>query len=337
MQPIYLTGHSRPVQNVQFNYDGDLLFTCSDDKTVCMFNTKMLERVGLFQIHDSCKSIAVTKDSKMLFATATTKGIKVFDTQNGDLLAEMKMPGIYTKQVELSYSDKQFTVVYETSQRETFIRVYNVSDVLAWGKRDPNGSCEPALEFKGPKDHGVNCVRWGPLDETIYSCTDKGRVLRYSLAEKRVIDAKDVHRKEIFSMTFSPDFVMLFTCSRDGTCKLVDPETFDEKRSFEFQFPCRNAAISPLYMAQEHQKFHVLLCGGQDAKDVTTTDQKKGGFEMRLFNIIYNEELASIKGHFGTVHSVAFHPDGQSFASGSEDGYVHYHRMLPEYFTKKFE
>ena len=81
----------------------------------------------------------------------------------------------------------------------------------------------------------------------------------------------------------------------------------------------------------------MLLCGGQDAKDVTTTGATKGGFEMKLFNIIYNEELAGIKGHFGTVHSVAFHPDGQSFASGSEDGYVHYHRMLPEYFTKRFE
>ena len=48
MQPIYLTGHSRPVMKVQFNYDGDLLFSCSDDSTICMYNTESLERVGLF-------------------------------------------------------------------------------------------------------------------------------------------------------------------------------------------------------------------------------------------------------------------------------------------------
>jgi len=48
MQPIYLTGHSRPVQKIQFNFDGDLLFTCSDDKTVCMYKTDTLERTGLF-------------------------------------------------------------------------------------------------------------------------------------------------------------------------------------------------------------------------------------------------------------------------------------------------
>lgn len=130
---------------------------------------------------------------------------------------------------------------------------------------------------------------------------------------------------------------MLYTCSRDGTCKLLHPETFDLIRELNFTFPCRNVAISPLYQADENQKFHVLLCGGQDAKDVTTSGQSKGGFEMKMFNIIYNDMLASIKGHFGTVHTVAFHPDGQSFASGAEDGYVHYHRMLPEYFTRRFE
>jgi WD40 repeat protein len=39
MQPVYLTGHSRPVNQVLHNQDGDLLFTCSDDGTVCVYET----------------------------------------------------------------------------------------------------------------------------------------------------------------------------------------------------------------------------------------------------------------------------------------------------------
>jgi WD40 repeat protein len=39
MQPVYLTGHSRPVHDVKHNYDGDLLFTSSDDGTICMYDT----------------------------------------------------------------------------------------------------------------------------------------------------------------------------------------------------------------------------------------------------------------------------------------------------------
>jgi translation initiation factor 3 subunit I len=226
-------------------------------------------------------------------------------------------------------------VIYEDNKRESYIRIFNVKDTLEHGKKE--GCCDYVAQIKAPKDHGINDAKWGPLDNSIYYCTDKGRLLKYDLEDESVVMIRDVNRHEIFTLTFTRDFCMLFTSSRDGTSKLLNPDTFEEIRSFDFKFPCRHAAISPLYDAEENQKFHVLLCGGQDAKDVTTTGAEKGGFEMNLFNIIYNEKLAGIKGHFGTVHSVAFHPDGQSFASGSEDGYVHYHRMLPEYFTKRFE
>ena len=215
------------------------------------------------------------------------------------------------------------------------MRIYNLKDCIAWGKKE--GSPQFVREIKAPRDHVINDVKWGSLDESIYYCTDAGRLIRYDTVRGSLITAGDIHRNEIFSITITKDFTMLFTSSRDGTCKLLHPETFQEIRSYQFDFPCRNAAVSPLYEAEENQKFHVLLCGGQDAKDVTTTAQTKGGFEMKMFNIIYNDLLANVKGHFGTVHSVAFNPDGMSFASGSEDGYVHYHRLLPEYYTKKFE
>jgi WD40 repeat protein len=128
---------------------------------------------------------------------------------------------------------------------------------------------------------------------------------------------------------------MLITCSNDGTGKLINPRTFEVVRIFNYGKPCRGASISPLYESTDMQKFHALIVGGQDAKEVALT--KEGGFEMKLMSIIFNESLADITGHFGTVHTVAFSPDGHSFASGSEDGYVHYHRFVPEYFTKRFE
>jgi hypothetical protein len=66
----------------------------------------MLERIGLFQINDSCKSIDVSKDSKLLLAAATTVGVKIFDTSNGDKIAEIPVQSMITKLVELSFSDK---------------------------------------------------------------------------------------------------------------------------------------------------------------------------------------------------------------------------------------
>ena len=79
MQPIYLTGHSRPVHQVLHNQDGDLLFSCSDDGTVCLYETTQLTRIGVFNIKESCRSIDVTKDSKYLFAAAATIGFNIWD------------------------------------------------------------------------------------------------------------------------------------------------------------------------------------------------------------------------------------------------------------------
>lgn len=81
---------------------------------------------------------------------------------------------------------------------------------------------------------------------------------------------------------------MLITCSKDGTAKLLHPRTLEQIRVFDFVKPCRAAAISPLFDSTENQKFHVLLAGGQDARDVTTTTAREGGFEMKLMSIIYN-------------------------------------------------
>ena len=138
-------------------------------------------------------------------------------------------------------------------------------------------------------------------------------------------------------MHITYDYTMLVSASKDGYAKLVHPETFRTIREFHYGKPVRSAIISPLFDSDKHQKFHIIVAGGQDAKDVTTTDVSAGGFEIKLFNIISGDKLSEIHGHFGPVHTISFSPDGFAFATGAEDGYVHFHRMPPEYFSKKFE
>ena len=122
--------------------------------------------------------------------------------------------------------------------------------------------------------------------------------------------------------------------------KLLNPETLEVVKTYERQSFCRSASISPFamnYDKPEFQRFHALIAGGQDARDVTTTASKEGGFETRLFDMVNEEELARVTGHFGPVHSVAFLPNGRGFATGSEDGYVRFQHFPLEYYGKNFE
>ena len=104
----------------------------------------------------------------------------------------------------------------------------------------------------------------------------------------------------------------------------------------------------------------VVLGGGQEAMEVTTTTTKAGKFDARFYHLVFEEEIGRVKGHFGPINSLAFHPDGKryisscivfsavhpimklspwpfSYSSGGEDGYVRVHTFDPEYFEFKFD
>ena len=121
---------------------------------------------------------------------------------------------------------------------------------------------------------------------------------------------------------------MCITSSKDNTAKLLDVKTLNVLKTYETDRPVNSASISPL-------KDHVVLGGGQEAMSVTTTSGRVGKFEARFFQLVYQEEFGRVKGHFGPINTIAFHPDGKSYASGAEDGYVRIHHFDPEYLERK--
>ena len=93
MQPTWLMGHTRPVRQVRHNYDGDLIFTCSDDGKVCMYDTYQCIRAGTFHCDSACYSVDITTDSKYCLATASVVGVNIFDTATGEKVADVNVPG----------------------------------------------------------------------------------------------------------------------------------------------------------------------------------------------------------------------------------------------------
>jgi translation initiation factor 3 subunit I len=94
--------------------------------------------------------------------------------------------------------------------------------------------------------------------------------------------------------------------------------------------PVNSAAITPL-------KDYIILGGGQAAMDVTTTDARSGKFEARFYHKIFEDEICRVRGHFGPLNYVAVDPNGKSYASGGEDGYIRLHHFDPRYFSFQYE
>ena len=141
------------------------------------------------------------------------------------------------------------------------------------------------------------------------------------------MDTKSVHDRTIYSFSFDSDHATIITASDDTTAKLFDLRTLEHLKTYQSNVPVRAAAVSPTMD-------HIILAGGQAAKDVTVTSMDNTQFSVRFYHKIFEQEIGAIKGHFGPVHSLAWTPDGKCFASASEDGFLRLHNMDRNYFQQ---
>ncbi|GAV07053.1 hypothetical protein RvY_16941 [Ramazzottius varieornatus] len=331
MRPLLLQGHERAITQIKYNRDGDLLFTCSKDKLPTVWHSQTGERLGTYgpdNGHNGAVwSIDVSWDSKKVVTGSGDASWRLWDCETGRMIRATTTP-TSVRSVSFSYSGHLF--LYATdAQGKTSSAAVIVKDT-----RDPShmqgDACVLSLEtFQNEKDKSVNKVSsavWGPFDESIICGHNNGGLSLIELRQNDfTITNENAHSATIMDIQKSKDDIMFVTASKDTKAKLFDSTTLEELKTYKADRPVNSAAISPI-------KQHILLGGGQEAMQVTTTDIRQGKFEARFFHMVFEEEFGRVKGHFGPINSVAFHPDGNSFSTGGEDGYVRVHTLDDTYF-----
>jgi len=317
--PIGLKGHTRPLSDIRYNRDNDLLFTCAKDQVPTVWYAKNGERIGTYNGHTgACTKVNVNADSSLLMTGSADMSARLWDVQTGQqmFIWKHRTP---VRAVGINLGNYQVLTVNDPvmSSKPT-IFVYDL-DVENLGEM----STDPVKEMLG-HSMKINQAFWGPLNETIFSCSDDGTVRCWNPEVGKEINQVQAHEKAIHSMAFSKDYTHFCTASLDHTAKLFDTETMKCLKTYKSNAPINAVAISPL-------KNHIILGGGQDAGSVTTTDSRMGKFETKFFNKCYEDELGSVKGHFGPINCVDFSYDGMSFATGSEDGYARIHHLPSGY------
>jgi translation initiation factor 3 subunit I len=176
-------------------------------------------------------------------------------------------------------------------------------------------------------------VKWGPYDETLVSIFEEGTICVWDATKGDLLHTIEAHRGPCTNINFTEDRMLMISCGKDGNAKLWAMDDYENIQTYETDRPLNDVVISPLYDASENPKYHILMGGGQDAKDVTTTASSSGKFETLLWHMVFCEEIGSIKGHFGPMNTLAWRRDGKGFVTGGEDGYVRSHMWDKEYFT----
>jgi translation initiation factor 3 subunit I len=203
-------------------------------------------------------------------------------------------------------------------ERTPAIRIYKLN------RDDPaDQPADPVVTLSGFQGR-TNRVLFHDLNAHLLSAGEDGVLRRWDVETGALLDEAKIHDGAITDLQLSPDGTHLVTSSLDTKAKLVDAVSFDVLKTYKTSTNANGAAISPIFN-------HVLIGGGQEAAQVTTTSARAGHFEARFFHKLYQEEIGNVKGAFGPLNSVAFAPDGRAFATGGEDGYVRVYHFDSDY------
>lgn len=323
MKPILLKGHQRPLARVRYNRDGDLLYTAGVDSRVCVWRTDDGERVGTYNGHEGAVwDVDVNFATTRVLTGSADRTARIWDAQTGTELCRFDHKSM-VRAVGFSVGDKMVLTVQDTSfKAQATVFIYNVSEDAK--EQDP----EPVRAMFEPGMKKITGALWTDLNRTIVTGGDDGCLRLWDVETGRLKETRVAHKKSIHDLQCSRDGTMLVTASTDMQAKVWDAKTLEEKKCFVSDRPLNSACVSPL-------KPQILVGGGQEAMAVTTTAAAAGHFEVDFHHLVYQEKLGEVKGHFGPVNSLAIAPDGRSFASGGEDGYVRLHHFDADYFTAK--
>jgi len=196
--------------------------------------------------------------------------------------------------------------------------------------RDPAQLGESVTRTTVADKDKVTSILWGSLDETIITGHESGKLTQWDLKTNKIVTTVEDHSKSINDMQASKDGTMFITASKDNTSKIFDTDTLECLKTYKTERPVNSATITP-------NLEHVILGGGQEAMNVTTTGTREGKFEARFFHLVYEEEFARVAGHFGPINSLAIHPSGTQYTSGAEDGFLRVHNFDQNYLDYKFD
>jgi len=315
-----LKGHTRPITQVVFNREGDLLFTASKDQKVTLWRTVDSHRMGVYSASGALRSISVSSDSRYLATAGADEYVHIFDVKTGEVLASHHDLVSIVDVCWNAGSDKLIVVTDQVRGAQTHIYIF---------KWDPK---ECTLEIERDvadvlKHVRVTQAKWGPLDETICVTSDAGEFFVYSCKGNKIIKNWKPHSNVITSLVFDRYKLLMMTSSKDGSAILYNARTYQQLKTYTTGRPINACSISPV-------KDEVLIGGGQEARDVTTTAVDQRQFMAHFFDLVNENVVGLVKGHFSPINCASYSPDGRFFATGGEDGNVHLYQFGSEYFTK---
>ncbi|KZP20885.1 WD40 repeat-like protein [Athelia psychrophila] len=299
--PLVAPGHTRPVTHLSFSPlqdDGSYLLVSSCKDGNPMLREWTGDWIGTFLGHKGAVwSTKLSPDSARAATGSADFTAKIWDTYSGDVLHSFPHNHI-VRSVALSPTSSHLL----TGGQEKKVRIFDLS----------RPDAEPDfLNEGGPTAHDgmVKSVVWVG-DHTGVTAGEDGLVKWWDL-RTRTLTTSINFNGPITSMELSPQTKRLVVTSGKTVAFIPSIPNGNPAATHSLTLPYTPSSAS----------IHPVL------QDRFVTGNS--GDEWVRVHGMDGEEREVLKGHHGPVHCVEFSPDGEMYASGSEDGTIRLWQTTP--------
>lgn len=171
MRPYLLKGHERPLTQVKYNREGDLVVSCAKDLQPCLWFADDGTRIGTYEGHNGAIwSCDMDIDSTRLITSSADQTVRIWDLPTGKELHQIKM-GEPCRACHLSVGEQ--LLAFTT---DSFIGAPPQIHIVNVSMEDPaSSSPKPDFSIECPKGR-VTRVYWIDQNRTLITSHDGGWV-----------------------------------------------------------------------------------------------------------------------------------------------------------------
>ncbi|KAJ1920898.1 hypothetical protein IWQ60_006882 [Tieghemiomyces parasiticus] len=303
--PLTCSGHTRPVVQLQFSPfmldNSYLLISACKDGMPILRDGVTGDWVGTFLGHKGAVwSSKLNRDTSRAVTASADFTAKLWDTYTGEEL--VSFPHGHIVRTADFINDTHVV----TGGAEKMLRIFDLNQ--ATSTSNVGGRCDAAaLELEG-HEGAIKHVTWDHARSLILSAGDDRQVRVWDLRTPTPVHTY-VTDEPITSMDLSADGELVM-CTAGRTVRFWDASSRQLVKAYTMPYDVSSVSLHP----HTHNTF---VTGGSSDLWVRVYDYESGA------------ELEVYKGHHGPVHAVSYSPDGEIYATGSEDGTIRLWQTTP--------